>query len=133
MKKTFKELKEIDIIVGTLYAKNPSIKDGKFGYWYTKFLKKNYNPIQEEINEKISDCQLLNALVDEKTKEILYTDEFQKQYKFDKEGRQRLIDFIRKIDKEYNDKEIEIIPCISSEVPEELFEEDKELLRGLII
>jgi len=45
MEKTFKELNELDTIIGNLYQTNPELKDGKFGYAYKRFSEKNFFPI----------------------------------------------------------------------------------------
>lgn len=133
MKKTFLELKEIDDCVAKIYAKYPDIQNSKFGYWYKRFFKKNLQPIIGELEEKLADCRLENALVDEKTREVLYTDSSQRTYKFDKEGLKKLLNFNRVLLEEYNHKEFEITPFISSEAPEGLTDEDKELLKGILI
>lgn len=133
MKITFSRIQEIDSLVGRLYAKDPSLKSGKFGYWYNKFVKKNYQPVIDEMAEKILDCQIDNAMVDPETKEVLYTDASQKNYKFDKEGLRKVVEFGRKLQKKYAAMEIEAVPCVSSEVPDGLEDDEKELLRGLLI
>lgn len=129
-KRTFAKLKEIDECVAKLYAKDETLRNAKFGYWYNKFYKKNIAPIVTEIEEKLADCRLENALVDEKTKEILYNGN---AFKYNKEDMQNLVNFNRKIIKEYDEKEFDVIPCISSELPEGLEEEEKDLLKGLLI
>jgi len=121
---------EIDNVVGRLYKKDPTLKNGKFGYGYAKFFKKNIHPIVAEINEEIENCRIDNCLADEKTKEILYTAD--KQFRYDKEGYKKLNEFIRKINKEYAEKEVEVEPYILKDVPE-LLEEEKELLQGILI
>ncbi len=132
MLKKFKELQEIDEIVGGLYKKNPALPNGRFGYWYNKFYKKNVTPILTEIGEKIADIRLDNAMVDEKTKEILYSEDKQ-SYKITKDGMKKVNEQTRALHKEYEEKEVDVTPMISSEVPVELQEEDKELLKGLLI
>lgn len=133
MIKIFKELRDIDQLVANLYTRNETIKKGKFGYYYTKFYKKNIQPTIDEKEEKLADARLENALTDEKTKEVLYTDITNTAYKFDKEGTKRLIQFNRALQKEYDAKEIEIVPVVSIEIPSELSDEEKEELRGLVI
>lgn len=132
IKKTFAELMEIDEIVGVLYTRNPLIRNGRFGYWYTKFYKKNITPITNEIAEKIADNRLDNAMIDKDTNEILYSED-KKSYRIDKEGQKKVNEFQRAIYKEYNEKEFDIIPQISSEVPVELLDEEKKVLKGLVI
>jgi hypothetical protein len=70
-------------------------------------------------------------MVDEKTKELLYNAD--KGYKYDKEGMKKLIAFTRDLIKEYDAKEVEVIPFITTDVPEGILEEEKELLTGLVL
>ena len=132
MKKTFEELKEVDVMVAQLYKKDETLKNGKFGYGWSKFYKKNINPTQEELVDKITDNQVENALTDDKTKELLKgTDN---NYKYSKEGMKALLEANRKLMKEFDEKEIEVIPYfIKSENLPELTEEQKEELKNLII
>ena len=131
--KTFSILRQIDEQVALLYQANPLLRNTKFGYVYKRFYEKNYFPLFNELQDKIADEKLNNALVDEKTKEVLYTDSTQRAYKFDKEGTRKVIEFIRKIYKDYEIKEVEVFPFISNYIPKELNEEQKELFKGLII
>jgi len=135
MKKTFLEIQEADQIVGSLYAKDKTLEKGKFGYAWGRFIKKNYNPISEELNEKIIDNRVEHALVDEKTKELLYEGEGkEKSYKYSKDGMKALLEANRKLIKEFNKKEIEVIPFyISEENLPELLEGEREILTGLVI
>lgn len=132
MKKTYKELMEVINVVDGLYAKTPTLKDSKFGYAFKKFFDKNCASLVKEFNEKLQDANLEFALVDEKTKEVLYTDEKRTYYKMDKASSQKLIDFNRKLTREYEPKEIEITPFISKYKPE-LSEYQEEVLRGLLV
>jgi len=130
MKKTFKELKEADQLIAELYAKNPNLKNTKFGYAWKRFTDKNYTPLIAELNDKIVDSRVEHALTDSTTKELLYTGD--SNYKYDKEGMKSLIDANRKTLKEYDLKEVEITPFIVKDLPE-LTEEETEVLKGLII
>lgn len=135
MKKTLEQLLEIDNIVGNLYDKNPKLRDGKFGYAYNRFYVKNIKPILDDMQEKIVDVRIENAMVDEKTKELLREAEENskiKNYKYTKEGMKKLTKDIREIVKESNAIEVEVIPFITSDVPE-MLDEQKEMLKGLII
>jgi len=135
MKKTYAQLKEIDEVVGGLYGKNPKLRDGKFGYAYNRFVTKNVKPLVDEMQEKIMDCRVENAMVDEKTKELLYDragGEQNKLYKYTKEGMKTFMEETRKITKEFDEKEVEIIPFFVSDVPE-MMEEEKEILKGCLV
>jgi len=129
LKKTFLEIKEADQVVANLFAKFPNLEKGKFGYSWKRFLDKNYTPTLKEFSQKIEDVRLENCLTDPTTKEILY--DSKNSYKFSKEGRKNLMIVERELIKEYDSKEIEIIPYLASDVPE-LTEEEKEVLKGLI-
>jgi hypothetical protein len=135
MTKTFGELLEIHDLMEDMFTKNESLRNTKFGYAYKRFFEKNTKPLSDKMREEVADNQLENALVDEKTKEILYTDARQLNYRFDKEGTKRVIDFNRKIFKEYKEKVVEIIPWIITQDKDkpELTLEQQEMLTGLII
>jgi hypothetical protein len=137
MKKTFEELREADTVVANLYMKNPKLKEGKFGYGWSKFYKKNLEPTYTEMQEKMADAKVENAMVDEKTKELLYdiTDPHNKSYKYTKEGMKKLTEEFRKIVKEYDTKEVEVEPYFIKDtkyIPE-MLDEERELLTNLII
>lgn len=135
IKRTFKQLQEIDQLVVQLYKKDPTLKNGKFSTGYSKFYKKNYLPLLEELQEKIQDNQLEFALVDEKTKELLYGEPDErgnKPYKFSKEGMKSLMEANRKLIKEFDAKEVTVEPYICKDVPK-LEKEDEELLKGCIL
>ena len=116
MKKTFKELQEIDLIVGGIYHRKPELRNTKFGYAYKRFVKKNYQP-----------------LVDEKTKEILIDRLNPRGYKYSKEGLKQVIKDENQISNKFDLKETEIEPFLSSYIPEDLTEEETEILTGIVI
>lgn len=133
MIKTFKELSEIDIMIGGLYSKTPELKDSKFGYAYKRFAEKNYYPVNKEYGLVISDVRIDNALEDEKTKAILTSDKG-RGFVYSKEGMRAVIKAESELEKKWDIKEIEIEPFIVKEenLPE-LNEEQKELLKGVLI
>ena len=134
MQKTYKELQEIDEVVAAIYQRNPEVRKGKFGYAYNRFYSKNIKPIIEEISEKLTDIRVENAMVDEKTKELVYDNtNGQKLYKYTKEGMIKMLSEQRKINKEYDKKKVEIIPFITKDIPEDIMEEEKEALKGCLI
>lgn len=132
MKKIFSELKEADQLVAKLYAKDKNLKNGKFGYAWNKFYNKNITPTNEELVDKITDNQVENALTDPNTKELLKGAD--QQYKYGKEGMKALLEVNRKLMKEFDAKEIEVVPYfIKAENLPELSEEEKLELTGLVI
>lgn len=132
MTKTFLEIKEADQLVASLYEKDPNIQKGKFGYAWKKIIDKNYNPTITELNDKMTDNRVEYALTDEKTKELLKGSDG--NYKYSKEGMKALLAAQRALIKEYDSKEIEVVPFyIKSEDLPELTDEEKETLKGLII
>ena len=133
MTKTFRELIEIDGIVARLYQTDPELKKTKFFYAYQKYYAKSYAPVQEELQTAIQMARINNALEDEKTKEILLDQSNPRGYKFSKDGLRKCIEEEQKIVKEFENREVEIVPYISSLVPEGLTDEEKELLTGVVI
>ena len=130
MQKTYLELMQVDELVGRLYAKDAKLRDGKFGYAWKRFVDKNIAPVMSELNDRLMDNKVENALTDPTTKELLYTAD--KNFKYSKEGMKVLLDANRKLLKEFEGRQIEIKPFYVADLPE-LLEEEKELLKGLII
>jgi hypothetical protein len=133
MKKTIKELLEIDNVIGGLYKKDITLRDTKFGYAWKKFYSKNIKPAIEEYEEKITDIRIDNALTDEKTKAILEDKENERGFKYSIDGLKKCLDQERKAFKDLELKEIKVEPYLSGYVPDGLTEEQKELLTGTIL
>ena len=132
MKKTFLELLQVDGVVGALYKANPELRESKFGYAYNKFYKDNIQPTSELLAEEINLARIDNALEDEKTKAIIRDEKSPRGYAYSKEGEKAVIAAEKTISQKFEQKEIEIKPYISSYIPE-MTEEQKELLKGLVI
>ena len=130
MKKTFKELLEIDLVVGKLYRKDTTLKDSKFGYAYNRFHAKNYEPVIKNLKEDMADLGVKHALEDEKTKALLQDE--QGNYKYSKEGKLALNKEERELIESYENKEIEITPYISVFTPS-MSDEDFETLKGIVV
>ena len=132
MKKTFKDLLQIDSVVAELYKQFPELPQTKFGYAYKKFYKKNYEPISKEFAEEIQDSHIDNALEDDKTKALILDEKSATGYAHTREQWKAIRKATKEITEKYENKEIEITPYISSYIPE-LTEEQKEILTGYII
>lgn len=133
IKKTFKELSEIDSVMASIYEKNPEYKDGKFGYAYKRFAEKNWYPVLKEYQNEILDIRIDNALTDEKTKAILTTEKG-RGFEFDKEGLKAVLKAERELEKKWDIKEFEVEPYIcKKENLIELTDEQKDLLKGILI
>jgi len=133
MKKiTFKELQEIDSLVANLYTKDKTLQNSKMGYAYKRFSEKFYFPVVKELQQKTQDIRVDNAMEDKNTKEILADGNNVRGYKYTKEGLKNCMKQERELVEEYDKREIEIEPFISSFKPENLTDEEKELLKGII-
>jgi hypothetical protein len=133
MTKTFKDLQEIDSLVGSLYKKNPTLEHSKFGYAYKRFSDKNYLPMVKDFQEELGNVRIDNALEDEKTKEILIDRMNVRGYKYSKEGLKKVILEEKAIIEKFDLKGIEIVPFISKVVPEDLTEDQSEMLKGVVL
>ena len=135
MIKTIKQLDEINKVVGGLYTKDKTLENSKFGYAVKRFFKNNYNPALEEFKEKLLDIHVDNAMEDKNTKELLRypADQRGRGFKYTKEGLKKCIEQERIAVKNFEQKEIEIEPYISSFIPEGLTDEQKEILKGSLI
>lgn len=136
IKKTFKELSEIDGIVGGLYQKNPTLRDTKFGYAYKRFSEKNIAPTVKLYSDVLNDIRIDNALTDETTHALLIDKESTRGFKYSKEGLKSVIKEERNLQEKFDVKEIDVEPFISTFVPADLSNlsnEQKELLTGLLL
>jgi len=133
MKKTFGQLQKIDNLVASLYAKDKTLEKSKFGYAYKRFVDKNYMPTLDELQERLVDIRISNALEDKNTGEVLTDRGNNRGFKYSRDGLKKCIKEERKAIKEFDEKEIEITPFISSYKPIGLTEEEKSILRGLLI
>jgi hypothetical protein len=131
MKKTFKEIMEADYVVSGILGKNSSLQNSKFNYAWKKFIKMNIEKLLKERNEKLVEARIDNALEDE-NKALITDKDTIRGYKYSKEGLKQCIRKETEIVEKYDDKEIEIKPYFCESLPE-LTDEEKELLKGLII
>lgn len=133
MKKTFKELQEVDVMVGGLYQKKPELRSTKFGYAYKRFADKNYVPLLNDFNDALETVRVEHALEDSITKEILSDNTNKRGYKYSKAGMIAVLTAEKKLVEKWEVKEVEITPYLSSMVPEGLEEEQLALLKGLVL
>lgn len=130
--KTFKQLQEIDNVMGELYQKEPTLQETKFGYAYKRFCEKEYIPLVKEYNASLEDVRIENALENETTKEVLTDRTNMRGYKYSKLGLKNVMKEENRVMEEWNSKEFEVEPFVSAFVPE-LSEYEKEVLTGVII
>lgn len=133
MKKTFKELQEIDILVGGLYQRNPKLRDSKFGYAYKRFTDKNYVPHVREFNEELSALRVQHALEHPSTKEVMVDLQSPRGYKYSKSELINLMGAEKRLQDEWDKKEFDITPFLSATIPDELEEEHREMLAGIVL
>ena len=131
--KTLKELFYIDQLVGQLYKKDEKLRDTKFGYCYKRFVDKNLIPVMKERNEKIQDIQISNALDNKDTGEVITDHTNSRGFKYSKESLKKCIKEENELIEKYSKKEIKVEPFISSYVPLELSDEEREMLSGILI
>jgi len=131
--KTFKELREFDAVVSSLFEANPDLKNTKFFHAVKKFNEKNYIPLLKEYRSEIENVQIDNALVDEKTKALSINTESVRGFNYSKEGLKQVIKEEQRVINEFDKKEIEIEPYICKELPEGLTEDQIEVLTGILI
>lgn len=135
VKKTFKELNEVDSLIGELYQKNPKLKESKFGYAYKRFIDKNFIEHLKEYQHQLSDVRIDNAMEDKDTKEILKDPTpGSRGFKYTKEGLKKVIEQENEIMKKWNEKEIEVEPyIITAENLPILSEGQREQLSGILV
>lgn len=132
MKKTFKELNEIDLIHGNLLAKE-GFRVTKLAYAFKRFTDKNLVKIFSEFNISNQDIRIDNALVNETTKAIIYKPDGQ-DFEYSKEGLKNVMKQLRENKEKWDIKEFEVEPFICSDLGDVTFTEDEiEKLKGVII
>lgn len=131
--KTFRELQEVDRLVGGLYQTDPTLKDTKFGYAYKRFTDKFYVPLLTELDEGLTKIRVEFALEDEKTKEILTDRTNPRGFKYNKHDLLKCMEAENKFIKSFQDKTIEVEPWVSAHIPKDLSDEAKEQLKGILI
>lgn len=131
--KTLKEIFDIDEVVAKLYKADENLQNGKFGYAYKRYYAKSFSPALEEFQNGILTIRINNALEDEKTKALLVDPENPRGYKYSKEGLKKCIEEENKYKHETFEKEFDVFPFISPTIPENLSDEDRETLSGVVI
>ncbi len=134
IKKTFKELQDIDNEVGAMYRVNPDLQNTKFGYAYKRFAEKGFYKFTKDRMYELSDIRIDYALVDEKTKAIL-TNDTPRGYQYDKDGLKAVIKAERDMYDAWDAKEFDVEEYIMKpeNLPEDLTEEQKELFAGVFL
>ncbi len=134
VKKTYKQLQDVDFLVGVLYKENPELEKSKFGYAWKRFVQKNYLKHMKEFQSEIMDVRIDNALEDEKTKALLTDQANPRGYKYSKEGLKAVVKKENAINDKWADKIIEVEPYV---IPVEslptLTEDETEELTGILI
>ncbi len=133
IKKTYKELSKLDMVVVQMYIKSPELKDTKFGYGYKRFYEKNLKSVFHEYFVHLSDVRIDNALIDERTKAIITT-EGGRGFEYSREGLKAVIRAEKTLEEEWGLKEFEVEPyIIKSEDMPKLTDEQSELMKGILI
>jgi len=130
---TFNQLQEVDSLMANLYNKDKTLLNSKMGYAYKRFSEKYFFPIIKELEEKLQDIRVANAMENKDTKEILADKENARGYKYTKEGLLKCMKEERELLKEFEKREIEVEPFISAFVPKDLTEDEISLLKGILI
>jgi len=132
--KTFKAIREADILVGQLYQATPELMETKFGYAWKRFTEKNYIPTLKKLQEEVNDARIDNALEDAITKEVLRDPTSTRGFKYTKEGLKAVIKKENEINDRYELVEIDVEPYIvdKKNLPK-LNEEQGLALVGMVI
>jgi len=132
--KTFKQIREADLLVGQLYQTTPELSETKFGYAWKRFIEKNYIPTLKKLQEEVNDARIDNALEDPTTKEVLRDQTNPRGFKYTKEGLKAIIKKENEINDRYDLVEIEVEPHIvdTKNLPK-LNDEQRDALVGMVI
>lgn len=130
--KTYRQLVDLDNMVGGLYQRNPLLKVSKFGYAYKRFADKSLKKVFDLYNEELAMIRIDNALVNEVTKAVILTG-IGRGFEYNKEGLKNVIREEIKLSIVWETKEFEIEPYFTKDLPENLSDDEKELMQGIII
>jgi len=135
MKITYKQLLDLDSMVGGLYQKDPSLRESKFGYAYNRFIEKDLKTIFNDYSEELLMIRIDNAQVNETTKALITNPSNFRGFDYSKEGLKAVIKSERELQKAWETKEFEIEPYFikPENLPEGLIDEQLDLMRGIII
>ncbi len=135
IKKSYKEIVELDLMVAGLYSKTPALRESKFGYAYRRFYDKNLKKILGEYNEDLAMVRIDGALTNDETGELLISHEGGRGFKYSKDGLKNVIKAERKLDEQWATKEFDVEPYfIKPEYfPEDINDEQKELMKGIVL
>jgi hypothetical protein len=135
MTKKYKELVEIDKMVGDLYGKNPKLKETKFGYAYKRYYEKTFPKVHADYNQILADIRIDNALTDPQTQAVLLDNESNRGFKYSKEGLKSVLKDEKRIEEELQDTDVEISTYFikAVDIPKELTKDIQEMLLGIII
>lgn len=128
--KTISQIREAETILNREFKKKPELQQGKLAYAWKKFVDKNYTPFLEEVKEKLEDLRIEHCLTD-KAGAILKDENG--GYKFSKEGLRAFNKESSEVLRNFENKEIEVIPFVVKDNPLELIEEELELLKGIVL
>jgi len=108
-------------------------KETKFTYAINKFYKLNIKKVFDEYNEELAGIRVDSALVEEKTRAIVYDKETARGFAYDKEGLKAVMSAEKALQKKWETKEFTVIPykAKANDVPE-LTQSEEELLKGLV-
>ncbi len=128
----FKELQKIDVIYGQ-FLNDPVLSKTKMSYALKRFIESNIK-FFKEYNTGLQDLRIDNALVDEKTKELLTDEKNPRGFKYGKEELKKLLkeenDWMDKFKEK--DCDVEVYICKDT-AGADLSEEDIEILKGYVI
>lgn len=123
---------DIDNMVGGIYKMYPNLKNSKFGYAYKRFAEKSIYPEVKEYSDNLADIRIEHAMEDEKTKEVKTDPESNRGFKYTKDGLRSVMKAERAQEKTWNVKEFEVTAFKVASTPEELNEEEIEMLKGIL-
>ncbi len=132
VKKTYRELLNLNMLVNSLQAENPSLLESKFGYGYKRFLEKGVQDIFDDYNLAVADIRVDNALINESTKAVL-TNGSGRGFEYSKEGQKAVMAAELALNRKWFKKEFDVEPYfVKSEDLPKLNEDQMELIKGLL-
>ena len=135
IKKKFKELNKFSQVVKELIAKKPEVLETKLGYAIKRFEEVSLTGPYKEYNSELGMVRIDFALTEKSNGAMIKDPTSPRGFQYDKSGLKSVIKAEENIEKEWENREIEVEPYIISKqnVPSDLTQEQLEVFAGLVI
>jgi len=132
--RTFEQIRLFNAYSHLYLRQNPVNERTKLGYAIRRVQEsKSFANVLWQYNHELDCIRIDNALIDEKTKEVILAEKSNRPYKYDTKGLKKVSEEENDFAKEWDKNEFEISCYYVKELPEDMDEIMKEHLTGFVI